>query len=364
LEIWVPYGDVESLLTLQAENLGELVDPAPEGHAEELAQMLKERVKGFERLVVCDGKPATLKLLRALAPHLPQDGTVKLNAPSPKSVEEGVPAIKGRVTKLSPPSVVVRVEGAEVKLPPELTQGRNLVLATGEPDPLFGYSDARVAAALSYMPGARRLAYEAREGDAPAFLKETKAYATIASLLENARGSSYVTVITKGGEAFSMIDGGAKDAAGHFFPQTLNPAKGIVVGAGGRGYDDTFSRLLRLATGTLGAVRKGGDILLIGECREGIGSEALQMQAQGRISEANIRRGFYADGMEETAYLSRLKDDYSVTLLSSLPDLYASGRFRFRAAKSAGEALQKVFSSAGRGAKLHVFTRASETLLA
>ena len=73
--------------------------------------MLKERVKGFERLVVCDGKPATLKLLRALAPHLPQDGTVKLNAPSPKSVEEGVPAIKGRVTKLSPPSVVVRVEG-------------------------------------------------------------------------------------------------------------------------------------------------------------------------------------------------------------------------------------------------------------
>jgi hypothetical protein len=364
LEIWVPYGDVESLLTLQAENLGELVDPAPEGHAEELAQILKERTKGFERLIICDSKPATLKLLKALAPHIPQDGALKLNAPSPKSVEDGVPGLKGRLTKLSPASVAFASGGAEVKLPQELAQGKNFFLATGEPDPLFGYSDARVAAALSYLVGARRVAYDAREGDAPAFLQETKAYATLVSLLDGARESSYVTLITKGGEPVSMVDGGAKDAKGHFFQQQLNPAKGIAVGAGGRGYDDTFSSLLRLAMGTLGAVRKGGDVLLIGECREGIGSDALQMQAQGRISEASLRRGFYADGMEEIGYLKRLKDDYSVTLLSSLPDLYASGRFKFRAAKSAGEALQKVFSSAGRGAKLHVFTRASETLLA
>jgi hypothetical protein len=363
LEIWVPYGDVESLLTLQAENLGELIDPVGESHAEELAQILKERAKGFERLLICDSKPATLKLLKALAPHIPQDGAIKLNAPSPKSVEEGVPEIKGRVTKLSPPSVSVTFGEAEIKLPPELAQGKNLVLATGYPDPLFGYSDARVATALSYLTGARKIAYEAREGDAPAFLQETKAYATLVSLLDSTRESSFVTIVTRGGQPYSIIDGGAKDARGHFFPPQLTPAKGIALGAGGRGYDDTFSGALRLAMGALGAVRKGGDILLIGECREGIGSEALQMQAQGRIGQTNLRKGFYADGMEEIDYLSKLKEDYSVTLLSSLPDLYASGRFKFRAVKSAGEALQKVFSSAGRGAKLHVFTRAPETLL-
>jgi hypothetical protein len=364
LEIWVPYGDVESLLTLQAENLGELVDVAPENHAEELALILKERVKGLERILVCDSKPATLKLLKALAPHLPQDGTIKLNAPSPKSVEEGVPEIKGRVTKLSPPTALARAEGGEHKLPPELTQGKNLVLATGQPDPLYGFSDARVAAALSYVTGARKLAYDSREGDNPAFLQETKAYAAVSSLLESARESIYVTIITKGGQPFSMIDGGAKDASGHYVPQTVSPAKGVVIGAGGKGYDDTFSQLLRLSMGALGAVRKGGDVLLIGECKEGIGSDALQMQAQGRISDASLRRGFYADGMEEIGYLSRLKDNFSITLLSSLPDLYATSRFRFKAAKSSSEALQKVFSSAGRGAKLHVFTRASETLLA
>ncbi len=363
MEIWVPYGDVESLLTLQAENLGELVDPVPESHSEELALILKDRLKGFDRLVICDSKPATLKLLRNMVPHLPQEGSVKVNAPSPRSVEEAVHELKGRVAKLSPPSLVVPAGEAEVKLAPELAGGKNLLLATGEPDPLFGYLDARVAAALSFMTGGRRLAYEAREGETPSGLQETRPYLTLASLLEAMRDNAYVTVMTRGGEPFSLIDGGPKDARGHFLPQQLNPAKGIVVGGGGRGYDDTFSGVLRLAMGLLGAVRKGGDILLVGECGEGIGSEALQMQAQGRIGEGNLRRAFYADGLEETSYLSKLREDYTVTLLSSLPDLYANGRFKFRAAKSASEALQKVFSSAGRGAKLHVFTRSPEVML-
>ena len=88
------------------------------------------------------------------------------------------------------------------------------------------------------------------------------------------------------------------------------------------------------------------------------------MQTTGRVSESALRRGFYADGMEEIGYLEILKQNYSVTLLSSLPELYASGSFRFKTAKNSPEALQKMFNSLGRMAKVHVFTRASETLFA
>ena len=96
MEIWLPYGDVESLLTLQAENLGELSDPPPESHVEELTQNLGERIKGREKLVVCDNKRATVKLLKSLAPLLPQDGTLKIYTRSPKALEDGVPELKGR----------------------------------------------------------------------------------------------------------------------------------------------------------------------------------------------------------------------------------------------------------------------------
>ena len=40
MEIWVPYGDVESLVTLMQENLGETVDPKPESHLDEIAHGL------------------------------------------------------------------------------------------------------------------------------------------------------------------------------------------------------------------------------------------------------------------------------------------------------------------------------------
>lgn len=103
-------------------------------------------------------------------------------------------------------------------------------------------------------------------------------------------------------------------------------------------------------------------MVIVAECRDGIGSEALQMYAMGRITEAMLRKGFYADGMEEISYIEKLREQYSVTLISSLPELYASGRFRFRGTRSAAEAMTKVFNSAGRNAKLHVMTRAPESM--
>lgn len=361
MEIWVPYGDVESLLTLQAENLGELFDPVPEEHAEELGQILVERIKGLERLVVCDLRPSTLKLLRAAASHLPQDGTLKLYARAPKGVEDGVPELKGRVLKLSPPPAST---AGDVTFSPELVGGTSFVLSTGEPDPLFGYVDARVSLGLVAMGGARKAAYLSRGGDGPSFLEETPARAAMVSLAERLGGAQFGTVVTKGGEPFSLIEGSEGDARAHFTAQQVAPAKGIVVGAGGRGYDDSFSQALRLSLGAIKGVRRGGEVLLIGECREGIGSEALQMQTSGRLNEAALRRGFYADGMEEVTYLNWLKENYSVTLLSTLPELYSSGSFRFRTAKNSADAIQKILASTGRGAKVHVFTRASETLLA
>jgi hypothetical protein len=360
LEIWLPYGDVESLLTLQAENLGELSDPAPESHVEELTQNLGERIKGREKLVVCDNKRATVKLLKSVAPLLPPDGILKIYTRSPKVLEDGVPELKGRVLKLSPPP---EAAAGELTYSSEIVGGATFVLSTGEPDPLFGYIDARVALGLSAVGGARRSAFMARGGDAPAFLAETPAYSTMIAAVEKMERAEYGTIVTKGGEPLAIIDGGPKEARAHFTPQQVNPAKGVVIGAGGRGFDDTFSHTLRVSLGALKSVKRGGDILLVGECRDGLGSEALQMRTMGRISDAALRKGFYADGMEEIGYLDSLKENYSVTLLSSLPELYASGRFRFKTANNSAEALTKVFNSTGRGAKLHVFTRACETLL-
>lgn len=365
MEIWVPYGDVESLVTLMQENLGEAVDPKPEPHIEELAVPLSERAKGAERVLVCDGKPATLKVVKALVSKLPPEGR-RFVSISPKKLEAAVPELKDAVERMrlaGEPAAEGEAPGG--RLSPDLsTPGRKLAISTGEPDPLFGFLDAPVSLALAADSGARRHAYRKRDGDEPQPLREgSPSYLAAREGIDSVQGIEYATIITRGGEPYSVVEGDSvKQARAHYLAAEVPQAKGVVVGAGGRGYDDTLSHAVRLMLGALKAVRKGGEVVLVAECRDGVGSEALQMFLTGRMTESFLKRGAYVEGLEEISYVTGLKEKYSVTLLSSLPELYAGGKLRFRTARGSGEALQKVFSSVGRGAKLNVVTRACETV--
>ncbi len=366
MEIWVPYGDVESLVTLMQENLGETIDPKPESHLEEVAVPLAERARGAERVLVCDSKPATLKVVKALVSKLPPEGR-RFVSPSPKRLEAAVPELKDSVERLRPPGEpAAEGEAPGGRLSQELSSpGRRLAVSTGEPDPLFGFLDAPIALGLAGVSGTRRHAYRKRDGDEPQPLREgSPSYAAAREGVDSVQGLEYATIITRGGEPYSLVEGDSvKQARAHYLVAEVPPAKGVVVGPGGRGYDDTLSHALRLVLGALKGVRKGGEVVLVAECREGVGSEALQMFLTGRMTESFLKRGAYVDGLEEISYVTELKDKYSVTLLSSLPELYAGGKLRFRTARGSGEALDKVFSSVGRGAKLNVVTRACETVL-
>jgi hypothetical protein len=363
LEIWVPYGEVESLVTLMQENLGETVDPKPESHVEDIVIPLAEKAKSTERIFVCDLKPATLKVLKALLAKGPLEGKRFVSA-SPKKLQAAVPDTKDRVDQLRRPGETA--EGESGRLSPDLAAtGKKLAIATGEPDPLVGFIDAPVSLALECIAGARRAAYKRRDGDEPRPLREdSPSYAAVRAEADKVAEVEYATIVPRGGEPYSVIEGDSlKQARANYLSQEIAQTKGLVVGAGGRGYDDTLSHALRLSLGALKGVRKGGDIVLIAECKEGVGSQALQMFVQGRITESFVRKGAYVEGMEEISYVTELNERYSLTLLSSLPDLYAGGKLRFKTARGSGEALSKVFSSAGRGAKLNVVTRACETVL-
>src|SRR5450756_1695611 len=136
MEIWVPYGDVESLVTLMQENLGETIDPKPESHVDEVVVTLAEKLNGVEKVFICDHKPATLKVVKALLAKVPREGR-KFASYNPRKVEAAGPdAQEGKVSQ--------DVGGPEKKF----------AISTGEPDPLFGFMDAPIALALGCIAGA------------------------------------------------------------------------------------------------------------------------------------------------------------------------------------------------------------------
>jgi hypothetical protein len=366
MEIWVPYGDVESLVTLMQENLGETIDPKPESHVDEIAALISERLKGVEKVFICDQKPATLKVVKAVLATTPKEG-MKFFSSNPKKVETAVPDLKDAVEKLRPPSEAAPPsEVREGKLSPEVSgPGRKFAISTGEPDPLLGFIDAPVSLALACINGTRRLAFKKRDGDGPQPLREdSPSYMAVRQESEAVKDAQYATIIARGGEPYSAVEADSvKQARAHYMSPEVPQTKGLVVGAGGRGYDDTLSHAIRMALGALKGVRKGGEIVLVAECRDGVGSEALQMYLTGRIMESFLKKGSYVDGLEEIMYIADLRERYSFTLLSSLPELYAGGKLKFKTARGSGEALGKVFSSIGRTAKLNVVTRACETVI-
>lgn len=357
-EIWVPYGDVETLFTVQAENLGEVVEPQPDVEAGEV-ERLAESLRGSQLLFVCDTKPATVEFLRRLGPAFSENKGPAVYSPSPKKLEAQVPELKGRVA-----STTGEFQGDQGGFEKELTaESRKMIVACAQPDPLFGLIDAKVAACLCWARGSKASAARARRDFEPTPFEKTKSYDSMERLAAQVPDASFVTAVPRAGKLRSVLENAPFDAvANGFYEARTAQTKAMIVGVGGKGFDDTLSGALRLVWSALAGVKTSGDILLLSECSEGLGSKALEMLVTGRIApESGRRREEYVDGLEEVYYLEKLKEDYEVVLLSGLPHMYARSKLGLPVARGSSEALGRLLGKLGRTGKVNLVTRAAES---
>ena len=357
-EVWFPYGGVETLVTIQAENLGTMVEPiAGERNveAERHAELLKESAALF----ICDTSPPTLETVQEIVRAMGQYESLRAVAVEPRRVEGAVPELKGKVAQLARSA---QAEGVLAPAAPLSDPGRKVFVATARPDPLFGIVDARVEAASNWFSGGLREAATARKDLEPTPFEKTLSYERADEIVGTLDGATFLTAIPRGGRAKAVLRDPPFDAlANGFLESALSPARGLILGAGGRGYDDTFSSALRSVWGVLGAVRRAGEVLLVSECAEGLGSPALEMLASGRMSgEVGRKREKYIPGIEEVYYLNKLKEDYEVLLLSGLPEIFAKNGMGLTTARGSGEAVGRLLNKLGRTAKVNIVTRAAE----
>jgi hypothetical protein len=363
-EIWIPFGSVETLVTLQAENLGTVVQQDAEAGALDSGRLV-DALRAAGALFVCDSSPPTLELLRSALQTLGEGLASKVFAPAPKRLESSVPELKGKVTTLPPP--LAEGDGAEPSLAPELTgQGRKLFLGVARPDPLFGLVDAKVQACLNWAAGSRRKATQAEESMEPVPFQKTGAFDEMEAVAEKIGESDFFTVVPRGGKVRAVLENPPFDAVKNGFAETSVPqARAMIVGPGGRGYDDTLSSSLRSLWGALPAVRRSGSVLIVAECHEGLGSTALEMLATGRMAgEAARRKEGRVEGLEEIFYLNKLKQEFDVLLLSGLPETYAKSKLGLTTARGSGEAVGRLLNKVGRGAKVNVVPRGAESRIA
>lgn len=358
-EIWIPYGAVETLVTVQAENLGSVVQPEPEKGAVDFSGTA-DALKTASALFLCDSSPPTVDVLRGLSQAIASAPSLKIMAAAPKTMETAVPELKGRFTTLPPP--IRQPEGGPAYSSEVVGQGRKVFIGTGRPDPLFGIVDAKIGACLNWVAGSASEAASARKDMEPAPFAKTRSYDRAEELASKIADAEYMTVVPRGGRAFHVSHDEPFDAMrGSFLEAQAPRGKGLVLGAGGTGYDDTLSSAIRCVWSAVPALRPSGELLLIAECSGGLGSPALEMLATGRMSDDAARRsGRTVIGIEEVAYLEKLKEEYDLLMLTGLPEVYAKSRLGISTARGSGEAVGRLLNKVGRSGKVNVVTRSGE----
>ena len=359
-EIWIPYGNVEALVSVQAENLGAVAEIPPSGSETDFGR-ISELVKGAEALFLCDSAPATIELLRGVIAAVGEN--TKVYSPAPRKIENSIQEAKGRVATLPPP--VVPVGSDEPTFAPQLLEsGPKIFIGTARPDSFFGIVDAKVEACLDWVARSQASAAKAMKAMEPQPFQKTDAYDSIEGLATKIPESRYLTAISRNGRLWTALEDPPFDAIKNGFPRVqMPPSRGLIIGAGGKGYDDTLSSTLRGVWSAMGAVRKLGSVLVVAECSEGAGATALEAQVTGRTSAEGDRRREKREGMEEIFYLSKLKEEYDVLLLSGLPETYARSKLGFTTAKGSAEAVGRLLNKVGRSGKLNVIPRAPECLV-
>lgn len=362
-EIWIPFGGVETLVTIQAENLGALVEPRADGGSPDV-ERLAELARSASAIFVSDLAPTTIELLRVMAPAIAEAKALELFSAAPKRIEGSVPELKAKIATLPPPLPSPEDQGPVFVQ--QLTQpGVKLILGTARPDPLFGIVDAKVQACLNWVARSHRVAAQARKGMEPEPFQKTEAYSEIDRIAKGITDAHFLTAVSRSGKLRTVMEDAPFDAIKNSFVKTsVQQTRGMIVGAGGRGFDDTLSAAIRGVWNVLPGLRRTGSVLLIAECSEGIGSTALEMLVTGRLSgEGERKREKYVDGLEEVFYLSKLKEEYDIMLLSGMPETYAGSKLGLTTARGSGEAVGRMLNKVGRSGKLNVVPRAPECLV-
>lgn len=143
----------------------------------------------------------------------------------------------------------------------------------------------------------------------------------------------------------------------------VEPADAVVVSCGGFPKDINLYQATKSLENATAAVKRGGSIVLVAECAEGIGNKVYECWSREcRDPEDAIERfkNCFEFGGHKAAIVGRAAKEFKLYLVSKLPETESKNAF-FIPAKSIDEALEKIFSE-NPDAKIHIMPDGGWTL--
>ena len=112
------------------------------------------------------------------------------------------------------------------------------------------------------------------------------------------------------------------------------------------------------------AIEKKGNITLIAESRDGFGSDGLNKFAMNQINVKDlIKNNEYVEGLENLIFLEKIQEEHSIDIISTIPHHYIEKRLKFRHHNTVNSALNSIIRRKSKNVKVAIIPSANNIII-
>jgi hypothetical protein len=339
-EIWLNYGKTDIVLDIRAENLDQQVDSQGKALSDsEIAEKLNviDITKPIELVALNDSK-SVQKIITTLLEKCAQN-----SAPKPQILADKT--ILNHVKSYMPEGSLISEFAAD-----NLTNSSLIFVGEMEFDGLFGFETIATRLTKKFGNEQMLMAYEQRKNDLPSPGEElsniqiAKKFTDSFEIMsiEIAANQNGLVDLSIGHPSSTMsISKSFSESA----TKQVEKHRTMMISTGKDSSNDTLNKSLASLWNCNTAIKDNGLAILLAECKNGIGSEAIQQFIEGRMSLDRLKKPVkYINGMEDLLFLTEIQKRFQVGLVSVLPEFYTKklGIISFTGIKRAMDHILKV----------------------
>ena len=359
-EIWLSYGPTDIVLDVKAENLEKQISSGGVNLTDseiELKLNSLDMSKPTE-FVIMEYSKSVQKIITVLL-----DMCTKKSIPKPKFLvdKSNIHFIKNI---FSDPTISIS------EFDSSQFSSTNLVfLGEMEFDGLFGYNTISTKLLRRFGKNNMLEAYEKREGNLPMPGYELKTMdiakkftdgfeITAIEMVANQTG--VVDLATGHPSSTSLLSKSLSSIA----VQQTEKHRVTIVSTGKEASNETLSRSLSSIWNCSNAIKEEGLVILLAECKHGLGSEAIQQYVEGRMSLDRLRNpSKYIDGMDDLLFLTEMRKKFGIGIVSILPHLFIKDKLGMIPFNGAKQAFDYILETYGERQKVVIVPDGSHILL-
>ncbi len=331
-EIWLNYGVTDVVLDIKTENLEHRIDSTGKILDDDA---INEKLNTLDLskpmdLVVLHNSKAIQKIISSLFLLCEQKSKPFPNILAEKGILNLVQSQMPEGSSISEFDMGSRNNNSSDAGNNSLSNSNLVFMGEMEFDGLFGYKTIATRLVKKFSQESMLLAYAKRQGNLPAPGKSSESLAEAKKFTDNFEIQGIELVANSDGIVDFTIDHPSKTIAtttkvleSHGVKDIGPQQKTMVISTGKDSSNDTLGNSLSSLWNCFNAVKKDGLAILVSECKGGLGSDALQQYIEGRLTLEQLRNPTrYVGGMEDLLFLSEIRKNFQIGLVSILPEFY------------------------------------------